>query len=187
MEGAMKILLFISLTFLMSCGNGTGLALLTVMDQDVLNIGGSGSSGSQSPEQIQRGIISEILNAEEEKMFNLVNSHRTSKGLPKYLIHREASFQSQKHTSYMAHTRRGLTHNGFDDRAQKIRDSEQRTISKSGENVAYNSSTEKAHNALLNSSGHRKNIEGTFTHMGVGIERDNNGRLYVTQFFIKIK
>jgi uncharacterized protein YkwD len=144
-------------------------------------------SKKETKEQTQEEIISDILSVNEEKMFHLVNSHRASKNLPLYSLHTEATFQSQGHASYMAHTTRGLTHSGFKARGQKVRDSEQRTVSRSGENVAYNSTTEKAHKALLQSRGHRKNIEGDFTHMGIGIERDNTGRLYVTQFFIKIK
>lgn len=50
-----------------------------------------------------------------------------------------------------------------------------------GENIAKASSVISAHNALMNSEGHRKNIlNSSFTHIGVGIA---NGKYY-TQMFI---
>ena len=54
-----------------------------------------------------------------------------------------------------------------------------------GENIAYNSSVQAAFNALVNSSGHFRNmVNPDFTHIGVGVYVDG-GRVYVTQVFAR--
>ena len=54
-----------------------------------------------------------------------------------------------------------------------------------GENIAYNSSVQAAFNALVNSSGHFRNMTNPdFTHIGVGVYVDG-GRVYVTQVFAR--
>lgn len=54
-----------------------------------------------------------------------------------------------------------------------------------GENIAGNQDVQKAHDALMNSPGHRKNILSTdFTHIGIGIKSGGQyGNMY-TQMFI---
>lgn len=144
---------------------------------------GKSSDGSNNTRQRQ---AINYLNKESIQLLGLVNDYRTQKGLSRLIIHEEASFQAQQHTEYMAYTYHGLTHNGFSTRINNIRNAENITISRSAENVAYNTSTAAAHNGLLGSSGHRKNIEGDYTHIGLGQETDKNGRMYFTQIFIKI-
>ena len=39
--------------------------------------------------------------------------------------------------------------------------------------------------AWLNSPGHRKNIEGDFTHIGIGVVKNDAGVYYFTQIFLK--
>lgn len=58
-----------------------------------------------------------------------------------------------------------------------------------GENLAGNSSVERAHEALMNSSGHRKNIlSGDFTHIGIGVKpSDRYGFIYTQMFISKPK
>lgn len=51
------------------------------------------------------------------------------------------------------------------------------------ENVAYNSTLEGAHTALMNSSGHRANIlSSTYTKIGVGVV-ESGGYVWVVQEF----
>jgi uncharacterized protein YkwD len=53
-----------------------------------------------------------------------------------------------------------------------------------GENVGTGASIEVIHRAFLGSEGHRRNIRDTrFTHVGIGVEVDARGRLWVTQVF----
>jgi uncharacterized YkwD family protein len=54
-----------------------------------------------------------------------------------------------------------------------------------GENLAINSDAEKAHNAWMNSEGHRKNIlNPDFTEIGIGLYPKGNGSYAYTQMFI---
>ena len=126
------------------------------------------------------------LKTTEAIMLKLVNDHRGSVGLKKLSPLNEAMFQSQNHSIYMAFSLGSLTHQGFSTRISQIEEDSRLNIIRSGENVAYNSTTVKAHEALLNSYGHRKNIEGDFTHIGIGEETDSKGRMYFTQIFIKV-
>ncbi|EOC99750.1 CAP domain-containing protein [Caldisalinibacter kiritimatiensis] len=54
-----------------------------------------------------------------------------------------------------------------------------------GENIAANSSVERAHTSLMNSQGHRENIlKREFTHVGIGIVRSDKYGYMFTQMFI---
>ena len=61
-----------------------------------------------------------------------------------------------------------------------------------GENIFYASATDAvynvayAHTSLMNSPGHRANIlEPRFTKVGVGLYRDDQGRFWVTEMFLR--
>lgn len=54
-----------------------------------------------------------------------------------------------------------------------------------GENIAGNQDVQKAHDALMNSPGHRKNIlSSDFTHIGIGIKKGGPYGYMFTQMFI---
>ena len=55
------------------------------------------------------------------------------------------------------------------------------------ENIAYNyNSPQAAVNAWLNSPGHKANIEGNFTHFGLAIRINADGKKYYTNIFARI-
>lgn len=56
-----------------------------------------------------------------------------------------------------------------------------------GENIACNQNAESAHQALMNSEGHRANIlSRDFTHIGIGIvEGGPCGKMFTQQFTAK--
>ncbi|HHX77167.1 MAG TPA: hypothetical protein GX697_02280 [Firmicutes bacterium] len=58
------------------------------------------------------------------------------------------------------------------------------TYTCAGENISYNSSVERAHEKLMLSEGHRRNIlDSQFNNVGIGIVK-RDGRFYITQMFI---
>lgn len=58
---------------------------------------------------------------------------------------------------------------------------------KSGENVARGFDVDMIHAGLMNSTGHRRNIlDPDYTHVGIGVERDASGTLFVAQVFLQI-
>ncbi|HET8738873.1 MAG TPA: CAP domain-containing protein [Acidimicrobiia bacterium] len=54
-----------------------------------------------------------------------------------------------------------------------------------GENVGYGGSVDAVFDALAGSSGHRANMLGDFTHVGVGAYRDANGTLWTAHVFAR--
>ena len=54
-----------------------------------------------------------------------------------------------------------------------------------GENVAYGQTTpERVVKAWMDSKGHKENILGSYTHMGVGVYQDSAGTYYWCQLFL---
>ena len=144
------------------------------------------SFSSYTADEVRSKILSNG-ELEELKMFLLINTHREEQGLDPLNFSIAATLESRQHSEFMAFENRGLTHDGFSERIDNIRVYTSDRIAWSAENIAYNKSTERAHDALLNSPGHRRNIEGDYTHMGVGIVTDERERVYFTQIYIRVK
>jgi len=120
----------------------------------------------------------------ENEIVLLVNQHRESLGLTPLKMNNIAREQSQLHSKRMAYGSEKFSHNGFDSRTKTIR-------SKFGgnafaENIAYgHMSAKSVVDGWLNSPGHKKNIEGNYTHIGVGVAQSKSGTLYFTQIFVR--
>lgn len=54
------------------------------------------------------------------------------------------------------------------------------------ENIAWNYSPDQVVTGWMNSSGHRRNILGNYTHIGVACSMNEEGEAYYTQVFGKI-
>ena len=57
--------------------------------------------------------------------------------------------------------------------------------SAAGENIAHHANVDKAQAAFMSSSGHRANILGNWTKVGIGIVQDASGYIYATQIFAR--
>lgn len=125
------------------------------------------------------------VNDFEKEIFKLVNAHRLAKKKIELKWHDQAIIESQDHSQDMAAFKVPFGHLGSSLRFQRIKAKDSTYISKLGENVAKNSSPKKAFSAWLKSFGHRKNIEGDYTHTGIGAFRSANGSWYFTQIFLK--
>lgn len=122
-------------------------------------------------------------NTTELELLDIVNEYRVSKGLNALQIIEHISYESNEHNQYMIATN-SVNHDGFDQRKSNL----QQVLGavRVGENVAYGySSPESTLNAWVNSDGHRANLEGEYTHFGVSIREDEEGRKYYTNMFIK--
>jgi opacity protein-like surface antigen len=53
------------------------------------------------------------------------------------------------------------------------------------ENVGRGNSVSSLHTAFMNSSGHKKNILGDYNKVGIGVDYDGDGRMYVTVVFMR--
>ena len=117
------------------------------------------------------------------EILRLVNEHRTSLGLQ--TIKRDQSYASAyavDHTQYMIEQQQ-ISHDNFGVRSSALKEQGAQVV---GENVAFGyQSAEAVVNAWLNSPGHRKAIEGPYTHSGFGVITDAKGTYFFTQLFYK--
>ena len=122
----------------------------------------------------------------EREVFDLVNSHRTSRGLPTLTFDARIAHAARRHSSAMAARSAPIGHQGFDDRIAALR--RVMPFKRSAENVAANRGYAKpaaqAVRGFLDSRGHRANIEGRYDTTGVGVARSPAGDVYVTQIFV---
>ncbi len=120
----------------------------------------------------------------EDDMIHLVNNERIARGL-KHLKASPLLCQIAR-----AHSKVQLNHNNIFHKSPVDRSDHSERIEAGGymskssaENVSTAPTLEIGHNGLMNSQGHYKNIVGDWEEIGVGIEKDDNGQLYVTQLF----
>lgn len=118
-----------------------------------------------------------------DKILQIVNDHRLSIGENTLETNTLATNLANEHTEYMI-AQNDISHDDFNQRSDRLIDEE--NASRTGENVAYGQRSASAvMEAWLNSSGHRKNIEGDFTHIGIGVIKNDAGVYYFTQIFLK--
>ncbi len=125
------------------------------------------------------------LSHEEQQMANLLNNERTSRGLRPLQVDADVSrvarlkSQDMVRNNYFSHY--SPTYGYFSTMLRNAGIS----FRYAGENIAGASSVERAHNALMASSGHRANIlRAGYTHVGVGIASGGpHGKIF-TQLFI---
>ena len=120
----------------------------------------------------------------EYEIINLINDHRASMNLQKLDVYNIVSSEAITHTDYMVQTG-DVSHANFGVRHQNL--VTYASAKSVAENVAYGySSAEAVVNAWLNSDGHRHNIESaSFTDFGISTKRNNEGKYYFTNIFIK--
>lgn len=119
-----------------------------------------------------------------EEVLKLVNEHRATLGLNTIKKDQQhASAYAVDHTKYMIDMDE-INHDNFDYRTEALKG---RGAQKVGENVAFGyTDAQTLVNAWISSTGHRRAIEGDFTHSGFGIIRNDVGTYYFTQLFYKI-
>lgn len=119
----------------------------------------------------------------ELELLDLINTYRVDNNLNALQIIEHISYKSGEHNDYMIATNT-VNHNGFTERKTNL----QQVLGayRVGENVAFGfSSPQAAMNAWIASAGHKANLEGDYTHYGISIRIDNDGRKYYTNMFIK--
>lgn len=120
-----------------------------------------------------------------EEILQLVNAHRASIGRVALSYDTLANNLAYDHTLYMIE-QNDISHDDFEERADILFG--EGNANSVGENVAYGQRSAKAvMEAWLNSSGHRKNIEGDFTHIGIAVVKNTSGTYYFTQLFMRTR
>ncbi len=119
----------------------------------------------------------------ESEILNLVNAHRRSLDLSELELLNVISGVANGHTDYMIAVGQA-SHDNFAQRSQElITTANAKTV---GENVAFGySSAQGVVNGWLKSTGHKGIIEKPeYTHFGISIGSDDQGRNYFTHIFI---
>lgn len=124
----------------------------------------------------------DVLDISEE-ILQLVNIHRVSLGMSALISNNLAVQLANEHTLYMIGENK-ISHDNFSDRADRLFDEK---AVKVGENVAAKQRTaQEVMDDWLDSPGHRENIEGDFTHIGISVIKNSRGQYYFTQLFLKL-
>lgn len=125
------------------------------------------------------------LTAEEQQMITLVNQARSQNNVSALTVDMEltnvARIKSQDmiNNNYFSHN--SPTYGSPFDMMKNFGIE----YVKAGENIAGNQSVQNAHDSLMNSPGHRKNIlSPDYTHIGIGIKRGGTYGNMFTQMFI---
>ena len=118
-----------------------------------------------------------------ESILKLVNDHRQSIGKLALTRNSTADDLAADHTNYMIAQKR-ISHDNFSDRFQSLQ--QYVNARAAGENVAYGyPDAETVMEGWLNSPGHKTNIEGDFTHIGIAAIKNSQGVYYYAQLFYR--
>lgn len=128
----------------------------------------------------------ELREAMEQQVFELANVARQKHGLESFQWHIGAAEMARGHSQHMAQAQ-FFAHVSPDGTTLKDR-LEQKQIAylAAAENIAAGQQNAMyVHAAWMNSSGHRSNLLGDYSHLGVGIHFGGEMRIYYTQNFVK--
>jgi uncharacterized protein YkwD len=114
-----------------------------------------------------------------------INAYRASHNLPSQQLDPRISQLAKAHITDMAKHKIAFGHDGFSTRTHDLYSFFPHSQGMA-ENVAYADldDSKAIVQSWINSSGHRRNILGHYNLTGIGVARDANGRVYVTQIFV---
>ena len=119
----------------------------------------------------------------ESELMEMVNAHRVDQGNNPLQFSAVAYEYANNHTDYMIN-KGSLSHDNFSSRASSI--TSETNAEAVAENVAKDYPTaDAAFQGWMESSGHRKTLEGDFTHTAVSVKKDSQGNYYYTQLFYR--
>ena len=149
-----------------------------------MNSCSSDSSEAPSSSTATMKVMDYSYDSSELEAMNLINTYRVSVGLNELKQINHISYKSEEHDHYMIRNN-VVNHNDFVARSENL-------ISvlgakRVGENIAYNYNTpQSVVKAWLNSPTHKENLEGDYTHFGISIRTNPDGKKYYTNIFVKI-
>lgn len=117
------------------------------------------------------------------EVYDYTNLFRKSKGLGGLVLDEKLNVIAQQHSQNMAAGKVSFGHGGFNNR-YKLANSAHPELRYFAENVAYGpTSGKEAVKGWENSDGHRKNMLGKFSLIGIGVAKSKDGTIYYTQIF----
>jgi uncharacterized protein YkwD len=158
--------------------------LLLVAIVYTMNSCSADSSENPTTQASAEKVITFTYNSTELETMALINAYRTSIGLSELKPIGHISYKSEEHDNYMI-TNKVVNHDDFVSRSENIM--KVLGAKSVAENIAYNyNSPQGALDAWLKSPGHKSNIEGNYTHFGLAIRVNEEGKKYYTNIFAKI-
>ncbi len=115
--------------------------------------------------------------ANESSMVGLINGERAGSGLNTLCTHGDLTAFARNHTADMIEAGSIFHSSNLGSAASGW--------TAMGENVGMGPNVSVLHSAFMSSSGHRANILGDYTHIGVGIDLAADGTMFVTVVFMK--
>jgi uncharacterized protein YkwD len=119
----------------------------------------------------------------EIEILDLINDHRISNGLSLLEDMSLVKSVAYSHTDYMVDND-VVSHDNFYTRSNYLKANA--GAKRVSENVAYGYGTAQGVvNAWIRSESHKANLEGDFTNFDISAEKNEDGRWYFTNIFIK--
>lgn len=129
---------------------------------------------------------SSFLISLEQEAHRQVNQYRISRNLAPLKLDSRLSHEARLYSQQMARGKAPFSHQGIEKRFKQVE--KILPYRKAAENLAVNKGyldpVTTAVQGWINSSGHRKAMEGEFNVTGIGVATNPKGEYYFTQFFI---
>jgi uncharacterized protein YkwD len=133
--------------------------------------------------ELELSIIPAEAKAIEIEILDLLNDHRLSVGLNPLEDMSVVKSVAYSHTDYMVDNN-VVSHDNFYSRSNYLKTNA--GAKRVSENVAYGYGTAQGVvNAWIKSESHKANLEGDFTNFDISAEKNEDGRWYFTNIFIK--
>jgi len=132
---------------------------------------------------MELSLVSQEAKTIEVEILELINNHRLSLGLNPLAEMDVIKSVAYSHTDYMVDNDE-VSHHNFFTRSNYLKSNA--GAEKVSENVAFGySSAESVVRAWIKSEAHKENLEGDFTNFDISAEKNEDGRWYYTNIFIK--
>jgi len=155
------------------------LALFTVLTFSSC----STDSIDDKADAMELSLFSQEAKTIEVEILELINNHRLSLGLNPLAEMDVIKSVAYSHTDYMVDNDE-VSHHNFFTRSNYLKSNA--GAEKVSENVAFGySSAESVVRAWIKSESHKENLEGDFTNFDISAEKNEDGRWYYTNIFIK--
>lgn len=123
--------------------------------------------------------------AMQNEILQYINQYRKTRGLAPLEMNYKIVIEAKRHSMDMATHKMAFGHQYFTTRIKRLR-TQINNSNAGAENIAYNyKNAQDVVKNWLRSPGHKKNIDGNYNLTGIGVARDNKGKLYFTQIFLK--
>ena len=132
---------------------------------------------------LELSLVETQTKAIELEILDLINDHRLSLGLTALGDMKIVKSVAYSHTDYMVDNN-VVSHDNFFTRSNYLKSNI--GAKKVSENVAYGFGTAQGVvNAWIKSESHKANLEGDYTNFDISAEKNEDGRWYFTNIFIK--